>query len=775
MVIGPTGHPDREKLCAFGAGRLAPAEAADVEGHLAGCDYCCWVLEENPVDTFVTRLRLARPLLTMDAEGYGLGAPNGSLEGDTTLDGGACPDGDIPPELALHPRYRVLRLLGKGGMGTVYLAEHRRMGRPVALKVIDPSLLRHAGALPRFQQEVRAAARLDHANIVAAYDADQAGGLHFLVMEYVEGRNLADHLAETGPLPVAEACDAARQAALGLQHAHERGMVHRDIKPHNLMRVPSGQVKVLDFGLARFAAEPPGAPAGDRTHASPHLTGSGAVMGTADYIAPEQARDAHGADARADVYSLGCTLYHLLAGRPPFAGGTAAEKVCRHASEEPAELRALRPGVPEGLAAVLGRMMAKKPEDRYPTAAAAAEALRPYADAAGRAKKGRRRRTAWVVLLALAALLTAAASTAVVRLSAGNDREIVIETDDPELEVVARGDRLVRIVDPKTGRAYQLDRADLTLAPADDPDGLRVTLDGERPVVLRRQGKRIAVGSLCPSATAGRAFREAHGLDERAFREWLDRQGAAGFRPEFLSVQAGADVPLFNGVAVPDSPAVPTRWRLGLSGAEPGEYFFESVSAGYRPLVSCVYDNGGEQRQAHLYIKDGVKYGGYGVDRASAGRVLEEQGRKRGFLPIYLSTVEPPGPDQVTMILAPGRGAAWQGSFDLTADALRDLAGRHRANGWRPVTLNAYKADGRTRLLAVFAENPDGIEWDCRVGLSVAEYEESLKTQDGLGLRPTAVASAREGDGVRYTAVWERYRVREAIRSPEAQAAGPSP
>jgi serine/threonine protein kinase len=150
----------------------------------------------------------------------------------------------------------VIRLLGRAGMGALYLAEHGRIGRLVALKVINPQLLNRSSAHFRFQQEVKTAAKMDHANIVAAYDADQAGNLHFLVMEYVEGQNLADYLAEMGPLPVTQACEIVRQAALGLQHAHERGMVHRDIKPHNLMLTPLGQVKVLDFGLARFALEP---------------------------------------------------------------------------------------------------------------------------------------------------------------------------------------------------------------------------------------------------------------------------------------------------------------------------------------------------------------------------------------------------------------------------------------------------------------------------------------------------------------------------------------
>src|SRR5262249_21197309 len=162
----------------------------------------------------------------------------------------------FPPELERHPRYRVAALVGRGGMGTVYRAEHTLMGRPVALKVIDPRLLEHAGSLARFRQEVMAAARLSHPNIVIAYDAEQAGAHHFLVMEFVEGTNLADYLRTRGRLGAGEACAYVRQAALGLQHAFAKGMVHRDIKPHNLMLTPDGQVKVLDFGLARFVSEP---------------------------------------------------------------------------------------------------------------------------------------------------------------------------------------------------------------------------------------------------------------------------------------------------------------------------------------------------------------------------------------------------------------------------------------------------------------------------------------------------------------------------------------
>jgi hypothetical protein len=338
-----------------------------------------------PADSFLDRLREARDVPSPDTQC--------SPAGRTFL------ADEVPAELANQPRYRVIRLLGRGGMGAVYLAEHRRMGRLVALKVIHPEFLNHAGALLRFAQEVKAAAQLDHPNIVAAYDADQAGELHFLVMEHVEGRNLADYLAETGPLPVAQACDIIRQAALGLQHAHQRGMVHRDIKPHNLMLTPAGQVKVLDFGLARFATETPGAATADAGSASPPLTGAGAVMGTADYIAPEQVQNAHLADGRSDVYGLGCTLYHLLTGRPPFPHGSPREKLRRHTTDPPPEPRELRGEIPEGLARVVATMTAKRPQDRYQTAEEAAVALRACAPGVEPASTPRRPR--WVIAAVL--------------------------------------------------------------------------------------------------------------------------------------------------------------------------------------------------------------------------------------------------------------------------------------------------------------------------------------------------------------------------------------
>jgi serine/threonine protein kinase len=268
----------------------------------------------------------------------------------------------------------VVRLLGQGGMGSVFLAEHRHMERQVALKVMCPELILNSEAVRRFRQEVTAAARIGpHPNVVAVHDADQVGDLHFLVMEFVEGQSLADYLRERGPLPTAEACEYIRQAALGLEHAAKLGMVHRDIKPHNLMRTPQGQIKVLDFGLAR-CARAPDAP-------KSQLTQQGVLMGTADYMAPEQASDSRVADSRADVYSLGCTLYHLLSGRVPFPEGGTVEKIIKHATELPKPIGSLRRDLPLGVVRIVEKMMAKPVDQRYQTPGEVAEVLTPWTNA----------------------------------------------------------------------------------------------------------------------------------------------------------------------------------------------------------------------------------------------------------------------------------------------------------------------------------------------------------------------------------------------------------
>ena len=253
--------------------------------------------------------------------------------------------------------YTILDKIGAGGMGQVYKAQHRRMDRIVAIKMLPKNVMRDAATLARFEREVRAAAKLEHPNIVTAYDADEAGGVHFLVMQYVEGSDLAALVKQHGPLPVAQAVNYILQAAKGLEFAHGEGVIHRDIKPANLLLDKKGVVKVLDMGLARIDS---GGDAGTQAE----LTGTGAVMGTIDYMAPEQALSTHHADARADIYSLGCTFYYLLTGRAAYDGETLMAKLLAHREQQ---IPALGDDVPEDVAAVFRKMVAKNVEDRYQT------------------------------------------------------------------------------------------------------------------------------------------------------------------------------------------------------------------------------------------------------------------------------------------------------------------------------------------------------------------------------------------------------------------------
>ncbi len=299
------------------------------------------------------------------------------------------------PELVCGP-YVIRDRLGEGGVSQVFKAWHTGKNCIVALKVIREELVSNSEAFARFQREMHAVACLSHPNIVSSIDSDLVGQTNYFAMEYVEGTDLGKLVQLSGPLKIPIACDYIRQAALGLQHAHEHGLVHRDIKPPNLFltgatlppagerpapnrsgQVPAvsgkGIIKILDMGLARLREA--AVPSGENIVA---LTQEGTMMGTPDYLAPEQARNAKTADIRSDIYSLGCTFYYLLTGNPPFPGNSVMQKLFQHQKEEPKPIETLRPHVPPGLSPILKKMMAKQPADRYQTPGEIAQALEPF-------------------------------------------------------------------------------------------------------------------------------------------------------------------------------------------------------------------------------------------------------------------------------------------------------------------------------------------------------------------------------------------------------------
>lgn len=375
MPTVPVVHPALDVLQAFGAGKLDGAIWDEVAEHVESCAACGAQLRQGGEDPFVERLKAVHRADAADAANSADAAK--SLRDERAT--GEPARLEIPAPLRDHPRYRILRVLGAGGMGVVFEAEHRVMERKVALKVINPRLTRKPSIVERFLLEVKAAAKLSHPNVVAAHDAEHAGELLFLVMEYVEGASLDRVVRRHGPLSARHVCHYGRQAALGLEQAAERGLVHRDIKPQNLMLNRRGQIKILDFGLARLAREAMGSDL-DVEPASPDgtqliYTAAGQVLGTPDYIAPEQVTAPTDTDSRADIYSLGCTLYFLLTGRPPFPSGSVAEKLDAHVRREPARLAELRPDLPEDVIGVVERMMEKDRARRHQTPGEVAAAL----------------------------------------------------------------------------------------------------------------------------------------------------------------------------------------------------------------------------------------------------------------------------------------------------------------------------------------------------------------------------------------------------------------
>lgn len=470
-------HPSRDELALFAVGNLASTTLEDIAQHLEECPACRSQVEQASGDTLTALLR----------------------EADTALD--LPTTGQTPPlELLNHPRYRLIRQLGVGGMGTVWLAEHRLMNRRVAVKVIRPEFLARPGAVERFHREVAAAARLQHPNIVAAFDAEQAGSTHFLAMEYVEGIGLDELLKQRGAIPVDEAVRIVKQVAYALAHAHDAGLVHRDVKPGNIMFTNDGRAKVLDFGLAMIVAD---------EHADMTLTGANLVVGTPDMIAPEQAEHPHAADARSDIYSLGCTFYHLLTGQPPFPGTSVLKKLDAHRYQQPRPISDFRSDVSEHYQAIIRKMMAKTPNDRYTTAAELAIAFdqQPSMTVTTAAPPKPSRRTAtWARWLSIVCGVLLIVGGFIIYRIQTDTGELMIEAQEDVEVVIKQGGKFVTLIDTKSQNKIELASGNYQLQLKDAPN-LQLNVSSASltrgKTVIARITKKDAVAML-PTMPGGR-------------------------------------------------------------------------------------------------------------------------------------------------------------------------------------------------------------------------------------------------------------------------------
>ncbi len=655
---------------------------------------------------------------------------------------------NVPPQLLNHPRYRVLKLLGQGGMGAVYLAEHLVMGRRVALKTINTQFLANGDAVSRFHREVRAAAKLQHPNVVAAYDAEQAGGLHFLVMEYVDGVSVAEYARRKRPLPVDQACVLVSQAALGLQHAHEQGLIHRDVKPANLMLTRKGQVKVLDFGLAQFARQ-------EDARADAAQTASGAVLGTADYIAPEQTSSSRKVDIRADVYSLGCTLYYLLAGQVPFPDGTIIDKFIHHATDTPPELASLRPELPPELVEVVEKMMAKRPEDRYQTPGEVCLALRPFASP-GRAPAAPSESKTQLL----------SEKKAVKRPDTMHRKRIVVAAS-----LLGAGLLVVLVVlalmFSGNGSPGSPGSPGATARPA--PAAVTPTLRATAPSSLPARavmwtGKGPTHPFLAPEHNIRNGildFRDIAGATPKEFRDWQTGLGP-DFRVSFLSNRAGLGPPLFNGVAVRDRIPIPSRVFIGLTDDEAkkvgDQLKAEGLDLDYR--VHCAYAEAGQYRHSELWAPGtGGGYFWFGSFDFAKGKVSEERASHKR--PYALDWAAVGDGQMYSAFGVDDPSDAWKAFFNLTADKLLATVEEYRAKGWRPDVVTPYWDGERYRFMLVVLDNPEPVDWRLQIDMSLQEYKKVSAEEKEKGLYPLSLTSYGDEAAVKYAALWVRYRFPE--------------
>ncbi len=772
-----SSHLSEDLLNAYLLGTLRDDELESVEQHLSECRDCAaQAAEMQPRDSLMELLTAAAKsaaatqqfagqatLGTLHARDISTSVCGTMLEADAAAR--SSDTEPIPPQLLNHRRYRVIRMLGRGGMGSVCLARHLLLGRLVALKMLRGDWMQKPSTVERFDREIRAAAKPNHSNIATVHDAEQIGDSHFLVMEYVDGQTLAE-IVSHGPLPTVDACRAVRDAANGLAHAHAARLIHRDVKPGNMMRTSSGETKILDFGLVVSPEE------------TSSLTAPNLVMGTPDYISPEQAEDPHSADERSDIYSLGCTLFHLLTGHVPFPESSVVRKIDAHRSIEPAAIET----IPDGLWRLLSQMMDKEPLRRIQSAAQVAQELGPYccepnqeiqsqietmlpsaelSNAAHLVSRDKLRKWLWYAIFSLAVLFTGA-----VYYIQTDYGELRINTVSDEISVVVRqSGRVVTIIDTRAKQRVRLRSGHYELEIQGNLKTLQI--DGDQ-ITLSRGKTAVAAISWIPTDQLHekvddlprrpgddplrvRDFQVIHSAELPQLEIWLSKL-TSGWIPVFMEASEGTSPPRFNAIAIKDDTVFESRLSLNLdvSGPPHMEDFNLMASDGWSLRTICTFDVDSNFGRHHVWVRDDPPWLALGQPFKEMDALLPKL-RREGMRPIQiyrnaLDTGRGSDSRPYAVLFASGDGVNWDVQIELSETELVTAIENARRNRQRPEMLNSFgRSDNRTYSLCLIG-NGGNLRWDFRSRLTPTQLETSIAEDRSRGLRPVSITSEHSGN-----------------------------